>query len=281
MTHREQLEMIIEELTTGNRDNAVGIFHNLAVEKCREVYENLLSQDFSFGEEEKSDDDETVDDPFGSEMDSDDSDDLDVGDSVEDDTDDGDEEQDIADLDDSFELDDDGGDVEERVDDLETALQELQAEFSKMMAGEEGEEEPVEVDDQGDESPFVQKKDAMDEVMFEYVDQVGGKTYDKFAKMGDTGVNNTSIVASKNDMGGTAANIANAGTEAGTMANQGQLKGNGVFKGTKPKVIDSGNRNVVGGRSSKSDFTTRQTATTKETGAHTVSPLKPISKKST
>jgi hypothetical protein len=116
--------------------------------------------------------------------------------------------------------------------------------------------------------------------MFEYVEQIGGKTYDKFAKMGEPAKNNKSVVPGKNDMGGTTANIVNGGTEEGVLANKGQLKGNGVFKGTKPKVIDSGNRNVVGGKSSKTDFTTRQSATTTETGVNATSPIKGASRKS-
>ncbi|NBV72610.1 MAG: hypothetical protein EBR60_11335, partial [Burkholderiaceae bacterium] len=81
-----------------------------------------------------------------------------------------------------------------------------------------------------------------------------GKDYTSFGKMGDDGVNTKSIVAGKNDMGGTAKNLNQGGTETPTFANQGQLKGTGVFKGGKPQLQDGGNINVPGGKAGKTAF---------------------------
>jgi len=71
--------------------------------------------------------------------------------------------------------------------------------------------------------------------------------------MGDNGVNTKSTVASKNDMGGTTANLLKAGTEKPTEANKGHLNGQSVFKGT-PKTDNAGNINVPGGKAGKSSF---------------------------
>jgi len=72
-----------------------------------------------------------------------------------------------------------------------------------------------------------EEQDEMAKFM-EYVDKVA------LPKHGDNGTNARSIVAGKNDMGGTTSNIARGGVEHGVEANKGQLKGNGVFKGSKP-----------------------------------------------
>jgi hypothetical protein len=68
--------------------------------------------------------------------------------------------------------------------------------------------------------------------MREYVEKVT-------AKMGDDGTNTKSPVASENDMGGTASNIA-AGGEA-----------DGDGKAETPKEDSAGNINVPGGKASK------------------------------
>jgi hypothetical protein len=55
-------------------------------------------------------------------------------------------------------------------------------------------------------------------------------------------------------MGGTTSNIARGGVEHGVEANKGQLKGNGVFKGSKPTLQDGGNVNVPGANAGKTAF---------------------------
>jgi hypothetical protein len=179
-----------------------------------------------------------------------------------------------------MDMDDEGDDdMEDRVEDLEDALDELKAEFEKMMAGEEGDDEDdmdmdMDMDDEeGDddeaeeESYAFEAKEKADkkhpgdkkvadkdadknskksagEQMREYVEKVT-------ATMGDNGDNTKSIVAGKNDMGGTAANIAKSGTEAGVEANKGNLKGS-ALSDQNAKEDNAGNVNVPGGKASKS-----------------------------
>jgi hypothetical protein len=65
--------------------------------------------------------------------------------------------------------------------------------------------------------------------------------------MGDNGVNTKSIVAGKNDMGGTTANIAQGGTMGGKGVEAGLLK-------PTTKEENFGNVNVPGGKAGKTGF---------------------------
>ena len=158
----------------------------------------------------------------------------------------------------------DEGDVEDRVADLEDELEALKAEFEALMADEEGGDDEGDMDmdmdmgdegddegdeeegdeEEGDEMPFkAESKNPKShaEMMREYADKVAP------AKMGDNGANAKSVVAGKNDMGGTTANIAKGGTEAGVEANKGKLKGSALSDQT-PKDMNTGNVNVPGAK---------------------------------
>ena len=302
---------MLERLINEDKAGAEELFHEIVVEKSREIYENLLEDDLedkdvdeASDEEVDESDDEEVDEASDEEVDESDDEDTKVDedfnlDEFEVEADPmaamggdpadnmmGDVEVDGGDMGmDDMGGDEEGGNMEDRVVDLEDALDELKAEFEKMMSGEEGEEgsDDMDMDDmggdeegsddeEGEESDdeekesyaFEAKKDKKDdkkddkkkdmkksaaEEMREYVEKVGGQTYNQFGKMGDNGANTKSIVANKNDMGGTASNLNQAGTEQGVEANKGQLKGNGVFKGGSPKEDNAGNVNVPGSKS--------------------------------
>ena len=163
---------------------------------------------------------------------------------------------DEGDMDDK--MDGDEEEIEDRVVDLEDALDDLKAEFEKMMSGEddgeegdedaadmpdmdpEGDEDKDEAFDVGselsveDEAPAFEGTKTAGEQMREYVEKVT-------PKMGDTGTDGTkSPVAGKNDMGGTASNIAGGSAEE---------KGG---KAGAPKEDNAGNVNVPGAKASKS-----------------------------
>jgi hypothetical protein len=288
----EKFEKMLELLINEDKTAAEELFHEIVVEKSREIYESLLEDEAKIEEEGDDEVDEAADEEVDESdedldeaADEDDEDEVEEGfdlDQFEVEADDdmgGDPTDDMmADLgmdDEGEEGDAEGeeGDMEDRVEDLEDALDELKAEFEKMMAGDEGEEGAMDMDmgdEEGDdeeekeafafESDDEEVEEASDEEveeakkakksaaeeMREYVEKVAP------AKMGDNGTNTKSPVAGKNDMGGTTANIAKGGTEAGVEANKGQLKGNGVFKGGSPKEENAGNVNVPGGKASKS-----------------------------
>ena len=275
---------MLEHLINDNEAKARELFHDIVVAKSREIYENLLADDF---EEEETEEGMEMEPEEGmgyeeETMGGDEADDM-LGDVESDDMGD---EDDMGDMGgDEFGGDDEmgmGGEEElgDRLDDLEAELEALKDEFESLMGGEEGEEGGMGGDDMGgdefggeeeeegeEEGMYFEKRDEEEEeeedhdektdedFIREYVEKVGGgKDYTSFGKMGDDGVNTKSIVAGKNDMGGTAKNIAQAGTETPTFANQGQLKGTGVFKGSKPQLQDGGNINKPGGNAGKTAF---------------------------
>ena len=143
--------------------------------------------------------------------------------------------------------------IEDRVVDLEDAIDDLKAEFEKMMGDkdeDEGDEdseeekedeaivsqdaegETVEVAPELGDQPAVESKSnapkTASEEIREYVNKVS-------VKHTDGSDNSKSPVAGKNDMGGTASNIAKGGEEKGGKA-------------PAPKEENAGNINVPGGK---------------------------------
>ena len=256
MTDRSKFEQMLEYLISEEQDKAKELFHQLVVEKSRQIYEEILSEDFEEDVEEGKDDEDDKDDVeegFGFEAD-DMGDDGMNGDEIGGDaTDDF-----MGDIEagDDEEGDDMGGDgdIEDRVVDLEDALDDLKMEFEKMMGGEGDDMDDMGGDDMGgddmgdmggddmgDEEEVKDSFSLGDNFMREYIEKVANP------KHGDDGVNNKSIVAGKNDMGGTTANMTKGGTEGGKGVQSGLLKPN-------TKEENFGNVNVPGGNAGKTAF---------------------------
>ena len=236
MTDRNKFEQMLEYLISEDQEKARELFHQIVVEKSREIYENILAEDFDSVDESDDEDDEEVDENF-SFAEADDE----MGPVGGDATDDfmGDVESDGEDefgSEDEF-GDEDSGSVEDRVDDLEDALDDLRAEFERLMSDEAGEEEHDDMDFGSDEeSEESEDEDETDEsFMREYIEKVSAP------KMGDDGANTKSIVAKKNDMGGSTANIVKGGE-----SNSGGTKGGLLNPSTKEN--DAGNVNVPGAK---------------------------------
>jgi hypothetical protein len=254
MTDRAKFEQMLESLINGDQKQAEEIFHDLVVAKSREIYENLLDDDIQVDEEKDEDEDEDVEENFDMDM-------QEVGGDPADNM--------MGDMEADEEGDDDMGDeggdeaaTKDDVMDIKDALDDLKAEFEAMLSGNmgdndgdgdhdmddhdaEGDDDMGDMDDEEEKKEgyqFEEDEEEDDEgVVREYVEKVAP------AKMGDNGANNKSIVAGKNNMGGTTANIVKGGTEAGVEANKGHLKGSSLFKGT-PKDLNSGNVNVPGSK---------------------------------
>jgi len=244
MTDRSKFEQMLEYLISDEQDKAKELFHQLVVEKSREIYEEVdeevdegMQVTFTETDDEEPEDDMGGMDDMGAM-----GDDEIGGDATDDfmgDIEAGDEEGDDMEGE---------GDIEDRVVDLEDALDDLKAEFEKMMSGEEGEEagdeEGEEADDEmgmDSDEPVKDSFEVSDNFMREYIEKVANPKY------GDDGVNNKSIVAGKNDMGGTTANIAKGGTDGGKGVQSGLLKPN-------TKEENFGNVNVPGGNAGKTAF---------------------------
>jgi hypothetical protein len=245
MADKNTLAQMLEHLVNEDQQKAEELFHEYVVAKSREIYEGLIESEIA---EEEDKDDEDEDEDVEEAAKDDDAEEDQVDENFEDIAIEGDDEEgndmgalggdetdDLeAELD--AEGDDDEGekDPEELFQDLDAIVDELQAKFDELSGG----------SDEGDDEMGDEMKDDFDlETVREYVEKVAP------AKMGDNGANTKSIVAGKNDMGGTAANIVRDDTandgEVGKAG--GQLKGSSLFKG-KPTEDNAGNINVPGGK---------------------------------
>lgn len=253
MTDRTKFEKMLELLINEDRDAAEELFHEIVVEKSRDIYEGLLETDLEdedIDEATDEDEDEVVDEADDEEVDESEEeldefavegDDPMGGDPADDmigdiEMGDGDDEGDDMDMDMDDEGEEAGDDeMEDRVEDLEDALDELKAEFEAMMGGADDNEGDMDMD-MGDEEG--EEEEAEEAFNFESADADGEQLDEYTNKVADPkGEDNkaTSPVAGKNDMGGTAANIAKGSAEE---------KGGSA---DKPKVEDAGNVNTKGG----------------------------------
>lgn len=250
-------EQLIEFIINDESEQARKLFHDIVVEKSRDIYEGLMDEEVGGNEVEDLVDEIECDEEGISEEE--DGIEL-VGDADS-------EEGNDFDVDAGEFGDDEGaeeGGLEDRVLDLESALDELKAEFDELMAGEAGEEEHADMfggDDEGAEE-FGSDEDLEgdegaeqfggeeDEIVREYVEKVADQGQKSEGGEVGTGkrasINTKTPLAGKNDMGGTAKNIAQgkAGTSqdgrSPTKASNEYTKGQGNIK--------SGNINVPGGK---------------------------------
>ena len=166
MADRSKFEAMLELLVNEDKEGAEALFHEIVVEKSRDIYESLLE------DEEVDESDDEVEEASDEEVDESDEDLDEADEEVEESDDDleegfdldefeveadpmmgGDPADDMMgdmepDMDGDDDMDMDGeGDVEDRVEDLEDALEDLKAEFEKMMAG----DDEGDMDDEGDD----------------------------------------------------------------------------------------------------------------------------------
>ena len=170
MANRNKFEEMLERLVNEDREGAEELFHEIVVEKSRDIYETLLAEEAEEDIDEATDEevdeseddleeseDEDIDESEEDELDESDDDDLDesffdeMG--AEDPVDDmmGDIEMPDAgdDMgDDDMGMGDEGGDIEDRVMDLEDELEALKAEFEAMMGDEAGDDDDMDSDDE-------------------------------------------------------------------------------------------------------------------------------------
>jgi hypothetical protein len=286
MTDRNKFEEMLERLVNEDRAGAEELFHEIVVEKSREIYQSIIEseedeevdeaaeeddeeldeaaeEDDEEVDEAAEEDDEELDEMFGLEDFAPEADNnpMGMGGDADDDMlgDIGMDGDDMGDMDGE-------GDTDSRLADLEDALDELKAEFDALMSGEEGDEEGDDMDDMGDE-----EGDDMDDMGDEEGDDEEKESFafeakkdDKKAKkssaeemreyvekiapakMGDNGANAKSIVAKPNNMGGTTANL--RGGESKSEGTQG-----GLLNPAK-KDMSTGNINVPGGKAGKTAF---------------------------
>jgi len=317
MSDIKKFEEMLDRLVNEDKEGAQELFHEIVVEKSRDIYESLLEDDL---------DDEAVEEATDEEVEE--SDDEEVDEATDEEVDESDDEE----LDEDFNLDEfeveadpmaamggDAGDdmmgdvempapdamdgdeegeeeLEDRVMDLEDALDDLKAEFDKMMSDEDGEgddgDDEMDMDmdapaddeagdeDEADEAMAFEADEEAEveegtkepktatEQMREYVEKVGGDNYKDFGKMGDNGANTKSTVASKNDMGGTASNLVSGGEAKGGD--------NAGLADINPKEESAGNVNVPGAKGATKMASTKGHGAEKKGAGETAANTKSI-----
>jgi hypothetical protein len=252
MTDRNKFEQMLESLVNDDQARAKELFHQIVVEKSREIYENLLAEEFN--EEGQKDDDmeESMEDETDG-MDDETDEGLDMSMEADDEPgmdDESDMDMPAMDKGDDF-IDDVTGDADSpeevvadigaAVDDLDALVAELEDAIAAFDGGKEDDAE-MDMDDEDDMMSKEQYAFEDEQMMREYVEKVG-ETY-KGGKVASTseagGANTKSIIAKKNDMGGTTANIAKGGEGGG---NKTSLPGH-----ANAKTENLGNVNVPGGK---------------------------------
>lgn len=238
-----KFEQLLDYLVNEEHEKANELFHDIVVEKSRQIYDSMIAEEVEEDEEEvdearDEEDDEEVDESFGDEEESmyeiggDAADDL-VGDTEMDDSeDDMDMDLDTDSMDDSGFGNDEGGEepaTKDDVLDLKDALEELKAEFEALLAAEQNEEEhepgvhgepsPLDNldDEEGEEDYSDEEEDEEDAAYEAFVREyreVVGKPYSGGKVAGtseDSGTNTHSPVSSakgRPTTGATAGNIA-------------------------------------------------------------------------
>jgi len=242
MSDNTKFEQLLDLLVNEEKEKAEELFHDIVVEKSKEIYQGLIESEEKEDEKEveeateESKDDEEVEESFGEEeaveeVGGDATDDMmadvDAGDEMD------------KDYDDDGEMDDhetDHDDMEDRVVDLEDALDDLKAEFEAMMADKGGDEAPaddaeMDMGDEGEEESEEAEEESMEAVATDEIEEdaqpkTAGETMREYvekvsAPKNSEGSDNTkSPVASKGGTEGGAdgKNIAQGGEEKGGSA---------------------------------------------------------------
>lgn len=281
---RSKLEQVLELLINEEREAAEELLHDFIVENARQIHEELLNESDEVVEENLEDLDESEEELEESEdEDLEEGEDYDLEDEASDEIESDAEEIESEEIYDEDEMDDDEAlddlemgddeaeeDMETRVDDLESALAELEAEFEKIMSGDNDDmdmEDDAEAEDEMEESFELEldeseddeldleesEDDADDEELNEYVTPVS-------ASEGDNGDNTASTVNANPKRPGDDSNAAPVKTHDGNTAGG---------KGDAPKDMNTKNVNVSG--NSKAPAMSGQTAKPGDNGVNTKS----------
>ena len=249
MADKKLLQQMLEHLVNDDQAKAEELFHEYVVQQSREIYESLIDSEIA-EEEEKDEDDEDVEEAAKD----DDAEDEKVDEEFEDiaiEADDEDPDMMGGDPTDDLEGDLEMGDddmaeksEEELFQDLDSIVDELQAKFDELKGGDDmgdmGDDDMGGMDDK--------MKDDFDlETVREYVEKVpAGHGAEKKGAAEQSDKSAAGLKFSKNDMGGTTANIL-SGKNGAPGSETGELKGSGLLKG-KPTEDNAGNINVPGGK---------------------------------
>jgi hypothetical protein len=248
----KKFEQLIDLIINENEEQARALFHDIVVEKSREIYESIMDEEFGGQDQVGGLVDEISAEEEGMTEEEDEF--ADIGDEE------GDEEV-------ALDSDDIGGeetgeeDLEDRVVDLEDKLDELMAEFESIMAGEEGGDMGGEENfggEEGGEEGFGgdEMMEGEEEDLEESSEEEEEETLEEAVQLqkvsvthGDNGQNTKSIVSSGPKVGGNGASAANlnkgfqdsgkGGTQGGLLNPATKdLPGAGKFKNAPKAKVD-------------------------------------------
>jgi hypothetical protein len=305
-------EQLIEHIINDDEAKARALFHDIVVEKSRDIYESLMDEEYT--EEDIGGnqvqglvDEISMDETDGiGEGDDEDDGELDMGDD--------------GGMDDMGDMDDMGSeeDLEQKVMDLESELEALKAEFEQLMGGDDEEDMGDMGDDMGnmefgsddegedDELKMMEASDEDDEeedeemtesvqrksypktavdLMREYVEKISAPSNTEFTPVGtgtggDKPAGNTkNPLAGKNDMGGTAQNIAKGGDESAPDGQRPHGKAGGFVKGAQEIDVAKRNVNKPGGNKGAQNWYSNK-AKAKSGEGQTTDGSVPVQKKS-
>jgi hypothetical protein len=206
-------EQLIEYIINDEQEKAKALFHNLVVDKSRQIYNDLIAEEM---EEEMSEAHGDEADDMMSDIEAD-------HEGMDADMEHDDEMGDMDDMDhmDDMEDDDSGYATKDDVMDLESELENLKSQFEQLMADEANEPEHHDgIDDpdfDGMDDDMPQENMMYHEgIVREYVEKVAAPSNSEGQPVGakntsPSKTNMKSTVAGKNDMGGTTKNIARGG----------------------------------------------------------------------
>lgn len=301
-------EQLIEHIINDDEAKARALFHDIVVEKSRDIYESLMDEDYTEEDIGGNQVQGLVD-----EISMDETDGIGEGD----DEDNG--EMNMDDMGDMGDMDDMGGeqDLEQKVMDLETELEALKAEFEQLMGDEAGEEEHSDMefgadDEEGEEDMFGGDEESSDDdemfeaddiaeeemtesrraypktavdLMREYVEKISAPSNTEFTPVGtgaggDKPAGNTkNPLAGKNDMGGSSQNIAKGGNENAPDGQRPNGKAGGFLKGAQEIDVAKRNVNKPGGNKGAQNWYSNK-AKAKSGEGQTTDGSVPVQKKS-
>jgi hypothetical protein len=272
MADKNLLAQMLENLVNDDQAKAEELFHEYVVSASREIYENLIESEIADEEVDEAMDEEDEEDKVDeASKEDEDKDDEDLDENFEDIAYEGDDEM-PGDATDDLEGDLDMGDEEdsehsekseeELFMDLDSIVDELQAKFDELKGGDHSEPDADNMGGPSDHDADNEMEDFDLETVREYVEKVPaghgaekkGGPEGQLSGTGKDGnkptMNTKSIVAGKNDMGGSAKNLNQSYEDSGAVLSaQGQLKGTGLSKGNVvPNPDAKGNLNVPGGK---------------------------------
>jgi hypothetical protein len=267
-----KFEQLLDYLVNEEHEKANELFHEIVVEKSRDIYENLIAEEDEEEMDESMEDDEEMDESAEDDEEMDES--VDLEDSYMMDNDEEDHDFAPGDATDEFGSEITGdeeaeGGEDSAIFDIKNAIADLEAAFAELEAAQGGEQDDMGMDSEFDDQEMDEPED--DSMMGfqegrrmtrEYVEKVGND-WEKNSQKGqgqyvgaNTGegmpapLEGRSPVSSgkgKPTTGANANNIAKSNTGEGAMdGTSPNAKVGGFLK--SPQEIKSGNQNVPGGK---------------------------------